>query len=93
MLATEEWKIPLTVQALPTAQAHQLSSCRTWHALECLSTPFHKSHGTQPGRDTQAAWATRSAESPCSWKTLQAGSPVWIDVICVATSTFSFLAS
>lgn len=49
-LATEEWKIPLSAQALPPAQAHQLSSCRTWHALECLSTLFRKSRGTQPGK-------------------------------------------
>lgn len=81
ILATEEWKIPLSVLALTTAQAHQLSSFRTWHALECLSTPFRKSHGIEPGRGTQAAWATCSAESLCSWETLQAGSLVWIDVI------------
>lgn len=81
MLATEEWKIPLTVQALLTAQAHQLSFCRTWHAPECLSTLFRKSHGTQPGRGMQAAWATGSAESLCSWETLQAGSPVWVGII------------
>lgn len=53
----------------PCSRAHQLSSRRTWHAPECLSTPFRKGHGTRLGRGRQAAWATGSAESRCSWET------------------------
>lgn len=83
MLTREEWKIPLTMRTLPEAQAHQLSSRRTWHAPECLSTPFRKGHGTWLGRGMQAAWATSSAESRCSWKTVlqpAQGSESWLEV-------------
>lgn len=59
----EEWKIPLTVRALPATPAHQLLSHRTWHAPECLSTLFRKGHGTRFGRGMQAAWAIGSWET------------------------------